>query len=107
LTYLRENATAVKSFAQFAAPGELNSSAELNPGEGGILRTGLRKAAVCRDSEGKLHFNSALCTHLGCHIQWNSTEQCWDCPCHGSQFAPDGTVINGPAIFPLKKMERL
>jgi glycine/D-amino acid oxidase-like deaminating enzyme/nitrite reductase/ring-hydroxylating ferredoxin subunit len=107
LNYLRENATAVKSFGRFVAPGELSSSAELKPGEGGILRRGLRKTAVCRDRDGKLHFNAALCTHLGCHIQWNSTEQCWDCPCHGSQFAPDGAVINGPAIFPLKKMERL
>jgi Rieske Fe-S protein len=31
----------------------------------------------------------------------HSTEQCWDCPCHGSQFAPDGAVLNGPALSPL------
>jgi glycine/D-amino acid oxidase-like deaminating enzyme/nitrite reductase/ring-hydroxylating ferredoxin subunit len=107
LNYLRENATVVKSFSQFVTPGELSSSAELKPGEGGILRKGFRKVAVCRDRDGKLHFNSALCTHLACHIGWNSTEQCWDCPCHGSQFAPDGAVINGPAVYPLKKMKRL
>ena len=46
--------------------------------------------------------NSAVCTHLGCHVHWNSTEQCWDCPCHGSHFAPDGAVLNGPAIYPLE-----
>lgn len=105
LNYLRENTTVVKSFSQFVTPGELSSSSELKPGEGGILRKGLRKVAVCRDRDGKLHFNSALCSHLGCHIGWNSTEQCWDCPCHGSQFAPDGAVINGPAVYPLGKIK--
>jgi Rieske Fe-S protein len=35
-------------------------------------------------------------------VHWNSTEQCWDCPCHGSHFAPDGEVLNGPAIAPLE-----
>jgi glycine/D-amino acid oxidase-like deaminating enzyme/nitrite reductase/ring-hydroxylating ferredoxin subunit len=105
LNYLRENATVGKSFGQFVTPGELSSSTELKPGEGGLLRKGLRKVAVCRDRDGKLHFNSASCTHLGCHIGWNSTEQCWDCPCHGSQFASDGAVINGPAVYPLKKMK--
>jgi Rieske Fe-S protein len=105
VNYLRENATVVKSLGQFVTPGELSSSSELKPGEGGILRKGLSKVAVCRDMNGKLHYNSALCTHLGCHIGWNSTEQCWDCPCHGSHFAPDGTVTNGPAVHSLKKLK--
>jgi len=38
-------------------------------------------------------------------VHWNTTEQCWDCPCHGSQFAPDGAVLAGPAIAPLAKAE--
>ena len=38
-------------------------------------------------------------------VHWNSTEQCWDCPCHGSHFAPDGAVLNGPAIMPLEPAE--
>ena len=38
---------------------------------------------------------------LGCHVHWMNFERCWDCPCHGSHFAIDGTVLNGPAIAPL------
>ncbi len=105
LNYLKENVAAVAGLAEVVAPGELSSADELQAGEGGILRDGLRKLAVCRDLSGRLHSNSASCTHLGCHIHWNTTEQCWDCPCHGSQFAPDGAVLNGPAMSPLEHVE--
>ncbi|GLS28353.1 Glycine/D-amino acid oxidase [Mesorhizobium albiziae] len=99
--YVNENLTAVKNFAEYLLPGEIKSADDLNPGEGGILRAGLSKLAVWRDQSGQVHTHSASCTHLGCIVHWNSTEQCWDCPCHGSQFAPDGTVLNGPATKPL------
>jgi cytochrome b6-f complex iron-sulfur subunit len=38
-----------------------------------------------------------VCTHLGCLYNWNSQEGKFICPCHGSQFQPDGTYIRGPA----------
>lgn len=100
-TYLKENMTAVRSFTEYLTGGELDSAEELKPGEGGILRSGLKKIAVARERDGTLHRRSASCTHLGCIVHWNGTEQCWDCPCHGSQFAPDGSVLNGPALKPL------
>jgi glycine/D-amino acid oxidase-like deaminating enzyme/nitrite reductase/ring-hydroxylating ferredoxin subunit len=99
--YVSENLTAVQNFAEYLLPGEIKSADDLKPGEGGILRDGLSKLAVCRDHDGEVHTHSASCTHLGCIVHWNSTEQCWDCPCHGSQFAPDGAVLNGPAVHPL------
>lgn len=99
--YVNENLTAVKNFAEYLLPGEIKSADDLEPGEGGILRDGLIKLAVCRDQGGQVYSHSATCTHLGCIVHWNSTEQCWDCPCHGSQFAPDGSVLNGPATKPL------
>ena len=101
INYVRENLSVVKNFAGYVLPGELKSVDELAPGQGGILRDGLRKIAACRDMAGKLHQHTASCTHLGCEVAWNSTEQCWDCSCHGSHFAPDGTVLNGPAVLPL------
>lgn len=37
------------------------------------------------------------CPHLGCALKWNPTEHTWDCPCHGSRFEEDGTLIDNPA----------
>ena len=100
-TFFRENLTVAKNFAEYVAPGEKKSWDELKPGEGAIVRSGLSKVAAYRDEGGTLLLRSAACTHTGCHLHWNSFERCWDYPCHGSQFAPDGSVLNGPAIAPL------
>ena len=104
-TYISENLAAAKNFAQYVAPGEKSSWDELKPGEGAIVRKGLTKVAAFRDHNGKLILRSAACPHLGCHVHWNSFELCWDCPCHGSQFAPDGTALNGPAFAPLAEVK--
>ena len=37
------------------------------------------------------------CPHLGCRLEWNSAEHSWDCPCHGSRFAQDGSLLDNPA----------
>ncbi|MBZ9965790.1 FAD-dependent oxidoreductase [Mesorhizobium sp. BR1-1-2] len=105
VNYVRENLSAVKNFGGYLLPGELKSPGELASGQGGILRQGLHKIAACRDMGGKLHLHSAVCTHSGCEVGWNSTEQCWDCSCHGSHFASDGTVLNGPAVAPLHPVD--
>ncbi|MEV6768810.1 FAD-dependent oxidoreductase [Nocardia sp. NPDC051030] len=46
---------------------------------------------------------SAVCPHLYGIVRWNSAEKSWDCPLHGSRFAPDGTLIEGPATKPLPR----
>ena len=95
----------VKNLSEYVTGGELGSVDELQPGKGAIVRKGLAKVAAYRQPDGALVQRSATCTHVGCLVHWNSFETCWDCPCHGSQFQPDGNVINAPAIKPLAEAE--
>jgi glycine/D-amino acid oxidase-like deaminating enzyme len=41
------------------------------------------------------------CTHQGCVLREDRALGTWDCPCHGSRFDADGSVIQGPANRPL------
>jgi len=100
--YVRENVESQVGFAGWVTPGEVDSVDKIAPGEGAIVRHGLKKVAASRDAAGTLTQCSAVCTHLGCIVEWNTSEKTWDCPCHGSRFAPDGHVVNGPARDALK-----
>jgi nitrite reductase/ring-hydroxylating ferredoxin subunit len=53
-----------------------------------------RSVAIFRDAAG-VHAVSIICTHLGCIVR--PTAAGFECPCHGSRFAPDGSVVKGPA----------
>jgi Rieske Fe-S protein len=78
----------------------MKKAGALEPREGIVIEIRGKKKdpmAFYRDETGKLHSFSALCTHLGCTIQWNNSEKSFDCPCHGSRFSYSGLVINGPA----------
>ena len=75
----------------------------LAPGEGTIARVGRKQYAVYRGEDGALQTLSARCTHLGCIVGWNPADRAWECPCHGSRFAADGTVVQGPATANLRR----
>ncbi|MBV8862832.1 MAG: FAD-dependent oxidoreductase, partial [Mycobacterium sp.] len=47
--------------------------------------------------DGVQHTISPVCPHLGGIVNWNDVDKSWDCPLHGSRFAPDGTLLEGPA----------
>lgn len=53
-----------------------------------------RSVALFRDADG-VYAISIICTHLGCIVK--PTAQGFECPCHGSRFASDGSVTKGPA----------
>jgi glycine/D-amino acid oxidase-like deaminating enzyme/nitrite reductase/ring-hydroxylating ferredoxin subunit len=96
---LRENADVARRFVGDRFAGLTAPDAEgLAPGEGGIAKLGGGTVAAYRDEHGRLHARSPKCTHLGCLVAFNTAERTWDCPCHGSRFAIDGSVIQGPAL---------
>ncbi|MFD3702168.1 FAD-dependent oxidoreductase [Nocardia sp. NPDC058658] len=80
-------------------PGSGSDPAE---GEGTVDRQGLQPTALCT-VDGRTHRVSAVCTHLRGIVNWNDAEKTWDCPLHGSRFAPDGAVLEGPATAPLTR----
>jgi Rieske Fe-S protein len=100
---VKENLHVARRFVQDRIVQRASLSPEdLEPGDGAVVSAGARQIAVSRDAQGELHAVAARCTHLGCIVHWNHAEQSWDCPCHGSRFAPDGVVLQAPAVKPLK-----
>ena len=96
--FVTGQAGAVKNLSEYLTGGEVSSTDELQPGQGATIRRGASIIAAYRRDDGTVVERSASCTHVGCIVHWNPLEKCWDCPCHGSQFEPEGEVINGPAI---------
>jgi glycine/D-amino acid oxidase-like deaminating enzyme/nitrite reductase/ring-hydroxylating ferredoxin subunit len=77
------------------------SLSSVRPGEGKVVYLDGTRVAVYRDPRGVLSMVSAACTHMDCEVHFNSGETSWDCPCHGSRFRVDGSIIAGPAERPL------
>ena len=95
--FAREAVNTASQYVDWLTAGDLEKD-ELVPVESGaIVRHGLMKVAVYRDRKGALHERCAVCPHLGGIVAWNHAENTWDCPAHGSRFAPLGTVLDGPA----------
>ncbi len=66
-----------------------------------MLRAQLVDNAI-ESASNILSLKTPRCTHLGCALKWNPQEHTWDCPCHGSRFSKDGSVIENPAKTNLK-----
>ena len=90
--------------ARVATP-DATPVSELRNGEAKVIGVDGEKVAAYRDGDGTLHAVSAVCTHMGCLVEWNEDEETWDCHCHGSRFEPSGRVINGPAKKDLEQKQ--
>jgi nitrite reductase/ring-hydroxylating ferredoxin subunit len=99
--FVKEQANTLAQYKDLVTAREVTSVEQIAPGQGAVLRHGVKPLAVFRDEQAALHVCSAVCTHLGCVVHWNPAEKSWDCPCHASRFAVDGQVLHGPAARPL------
>ena len=102
--FIKENINVLGEYLKdFPGVADVGEVKEIQPGEGKVISQDGEKIAVYRDDNKKLHACSAVCTHMDCIVSWNQIERTWDCPCHGSRFDNDGTVLEGPAIMDLPK----
>ncbi len=101
--FAKENLNVAGQYLDWLTPGSAGGIEQIAAGSGAVIRDGLKKIAIYRDLDGSVTALDATCPHLGCIVAWNSTEKSWDCPCHGSRFACDGSVLHGPAVSGLSR----
>jgi Rieske Fe-S protein len=103
--FVRENTdTALKWMGKLFPAHKLGELTDLAPGEGKVVKFEGETIALYKGEEGKLSALSPTCTHMGCHVAWNSAEKSWDCPCHGARYAIDGKILTGPADRDLERV---
>ncbi|MEM7769774.1 MAG: Rieske (2Fe-2S) protein [Cyanobacteria bacterium P01_E01_bin.6] len=97
-----ETTASTDEFAAVGSVSELDS-------RGSLLKKGLAVGHVIaiRDPANSANIIAldSRCTHQQCDVEWESGDTQFYCPCHGSTFAPDGSVTNGPATTALPSYE--
>ena len=63
--------------------------------------------AVLFKTKTGIYAYSAVCTHEGCTVQYNTASKHLQCGCHGAVFDPanDAKVLGGPTNTPLAKIK--
>lgn len=70
---------------------------ELPVGQAKVIPVNDKPVIVVNTAQGGIKAFSAICTHLGCVVEWNSSKGYILCPCHDGRFnATTGAVISGP-----------
>lgn len=97
---------------RYLAPDTANDMAEkvvihekdIPEGEAKFFEYAGSSAVIVRKRDGGIVVLSAVCTHLGCIVQWKKDKQDFLCPCHGGRFNTDGIVTAGPPPKSLSKI---
>lgn len=105
-SFVKESADVVAKFiGDRINKVKIKELSELAPGEAKVVKYEGESLALYKDERGKVHAVNPSCTHVNCIVGWNSAEQTWDCPCHGSRFSMDGEVLTAPARKDLEKID--
>ena len=96
-----------KSAALSAGPAKIIEDSALAVGKVHNFTSKSGSPAVLFKSKTGVYAYSAVCTHEGCTVQYNSATKNLQCGCHGAVFDPgkDGTVVTGPTNKPLPKIK--
>ena len=105
-------AAALYPIYEYLAPGNTAANGEkvnvpeaaIPPGEAKFFDFRGETGVLVRKKSGELVALSAVCTHLGCIVQWEKEKQDFLCPCHGGRYTEDGVVVAGPPPRPLTKL---
>jgi Rieske Fe-S protein len=89
---------------KFTAPASPNSAFIMADGGGDNAPGDLAFGGFVVMNQGKVQVLAINCSHLGCSVALNEGAKSFDCPCHGSRFHIDGTVLRGPAAYPLSHL---
>ncbi|MEX5301973.1 FAD-dependent oxidoreductase [Kocuria sabuli] len=106
LTSLRFNAGVGVNAPKDWLKAELQELPGEAPGEGeGVVGRRKGRPVAASTVDGRTCRVSGVCTHLGGVLRWNDAERSWDCPLHGSRFAADGALLEGPAVKDLPRVD--
>lgn len=91
--------------AQSEGPGQGAVKAvpdnEIPVGGSKLVQGGAIPILLIRLTKTEYRAFSAVCTHLGCLVQWRPLEKDIFCPCHGGRYDAEGKVLGGPPPRPL------
>ncbi|SDN99987.1 FAD-dependent oxidoreductase [Alkalicoccus daliensis] len=104
---VKENMSVARSYVKGKMDRKSRNKLEdLANGEGAVVNFDGNRAGAYKNEHGEITIVDTTCTHMGCELSWNNGETSWDCPCHGSRFDVDGTVLEGPAVKPLTQLKK-
>ena len=89
---------------QLGADKLVFSATDIPEGEAKFFEYAGTAAVLVKTKAGDIAALSAVCTHLGCIVQWEKDKQDFICPCHAGHYAADGTVLSGPPPRALAKI---
>jgi cytochrome b6-f complex iron-sulfur subunit len=99
-------ASPIEKAAAMAAITEitLKDAVKLPAGSAMMFKFGPRPSLLIHHSDGSWVALDAVCTHLGCTVQYFPDKNRIRCACHGGEYDPQtGKNISGPPPRPLKQ----